>query len=133
MKRNWDNSFIDIAFIISKHSHAKRKKVGAILVKDNRIISIGYNGTPTGFKNKCEIKNKTKINVLHAESNCITKCAKSNENSNGAILYVTVSPCIECAKLIIQSGIVAVYFKEKYRKKSGLKLLKKAKINCNEI
>ena len=129
----WHNTFMKIAGIISNHSYAKRSKVGAILVKDKRIISIGYNGTPHGFNNTCEMKNETKKEVLHAESNCITKCAKSNESSENSILYVTLSPCIECAKLIIQSGIKEVYFKEKYRDDSGLKLLLKAKIKYYEV
>lgn len=135
MKNNksWNLTFIKIAELVSYHSYAKRNKVGAILIKDNRIISIGYNGTPHGFDNNCELNNRTKPEVLHAESNCITKCAKSNESSNNSILYVTLSPCIECAKLIIQSGIKKVYFKKKYRDNSGLMLLKAAKIKYYEI
>ena len=108
-------------------------KVGAILVKQNRIISIGYNGTPSGFDNICEIDGLTKMEVLHAESNCISKCARSNENTEGSDMYVTLSPCVECAKLIIQCGISNVYFKYKYRDISGLELLKKAKIKYYEI
>ena len=129
----WNETYMNIAKIISKHSYCNRKKVGAILVKKNRIISIGYNGTPHGFDNTCEIKNKTKKEVIHAESNAISKCAKSNENTSNAILYTTLSPCIECAKLIIQCGIKKVYYNEKYEKVDGLKLLKKAKIKYEKI
>ena len=133
MDINWHDTFMNIALLIAQHSKAERNKVGAILVKDNKIISIGYNGTPKGFNNVCEIKGKTKREVLHAESNAITKCAKSIESSDKSTLYVTLSPCVECAKLIIQSGIVVVYYKEKYRNIEGIKLLKKAKIDVYEI
>ena len=130
---NWDNTYIEIAEIISKHSKAERKKVGAVLVKNNRIISIGYNGTPSGFDNTCEENGITKKEVIHAESNCITKCARSNESSDGSSLYVTLSPCMECSKLIIQSGIKEVFYKEEYRDTDGIKLLNKANINCIKI
>ena len=133
MKNDWNKTYIEIAKLIASHSKAVTKKVGAILVKDNRIISIGYNGTPCGFDNLCEENGFTKKEVLHAESNCITKCAKSTESTDGAELYVTLSPCFECSKLIIQSGINKVYYKEKYRDTSGLELLKKANIDCYEI
>jgi dCMP deaminase len=128
-----NHQYMDIASVISESSYSKRKKVGAILVKDNRIISIGYNGTPSGFENSCEEDNVTKEEVLHAESNCISKCAKSNESSLNSDLYVTMSPCIECAKLIIQSGIKRVFYREKYIETKGLELLQKAKIEINEI
>lgn len=130
---NWHNTYMGIAELISKHSYAERKKVGAILVKNNTIISIGYNGTPSGFDNICEENNITKQEVLHAESNCISKCAKSTESTKDSIMYVTLSPCFECAKLIIQCGISEVYYKHKYRDISGIQLLKKANINCYEI
>lgn len=130
---NWNITYLEIAKLISYHSKAERKKVGAILVKDGRIISTGYNGTPSGFDNACEIDGTTKPEVLHAESNAIAKCAKSTENSNDSILYVTLSPCIECAKLIIQCGIKEVYYLEKYRESDGLELLQKANINCYEL
>lgn len=133
MKNNWHKTFLKVAELISYHSKAKNNKVGCVLVKDGKIISIGYNGTPHGFSNICEIKGVTKKEVLHAESNCISKCAKSNESSDNSILYVTLSPCIECAKLIIQSGIKEVYFLQKYRDELGLKLLKKAKIKYYEV
>jgi dCMP deaminase len=129
---NWHNTYLEIAELIGRHSKAERNKVGAILVKSNRIISIGFNGTPSGFDNACEIENITKPEVLHAESNCISKCAKSTESSEGATLYVTLSPCFECAKLIIQCGIKEVYFTKKYRKDDGIELLKKANISCYE-
>jgi dCMP deaminase len=130
----WHNTYIQIASTIALHSYANRNKVGAILVKDNRIISMGYNGTPSGFDNNCEDDyNTTKAEVLHAESNCISKCAKSTESSNGSTLYVTLAPCLECSKLIIQCGIKNVYYKEEYRNKEGLILLKKANIYVEKI
>jgi dCMP deaminase len=123
---------MNIAHEISKRSYAKRLKVGAILVKNHSIISDGYNGMPYNFDNKCETNNITNIEVLHAESNAITKIAKSNQSSANSILYVTISPCIECAKLIIQSGIKTVYFEKRYRSVDGVDLLKKANINVFE-
>ena len=126
--------FIEIAESTSKLSYCKRKKVGALLVKNNRIISFGYNGTISGFENVCECKKGlTKKEVLHAESNAIIKCAMSNESCEGAILYLTLSPCFDCSKIIIQSGIKEVYFKELYRDKTGLNLLKKANIYYEKI
>ena len=119
--------------LIAQHSHAIRAKVGAVLVKDSRVISVGYNGTPKGFDNKCEDENGTKLEVLHAESNAITKCAKSTESSEGATLYISLSPCIECAKLIIQSGIIRVVYKEKYRDDSGILLIMKAGILIQQL
>ena len=127
---NWHYTYLEIAKLISAHSKAERKKVGAILVKDGRIISIGYNGTPSGFDNTCELNGITKSEVLHAETNCISKCTKSTESSEGAILYVTLSPCLECAKLIIQCGIKQVYYSETYHETDGIELLKKANIFC---
>lgn len=122
-------SYIQICNIIANESKANRYKVGAILVKDGNIISMGYNGTPSGFDNECEDENgNTKVEVLHAESNAITKCAKSTKSSENSILYCTLSPCVECAKLIVQSGIKEVYFKEFYRDSKGLILLSKANI-----
>ena len=124
-----DERYLRMAKIWSENSYCKRRKVGAILVKDKMIISDGYNGTPAGFENICEEDNDTtKSYVLHAEANAITKIAKSNNSSEGASLYVTTSPCIECSKLIIQSGIKRVIFAEKYRITDGLDLLKRAKI-----
>jgi dCMP deaminase len=121
------------AELISSASHANRKKVGAIIVKDNRIISTGYNGTPSGFDNQCEVNDITKPEVLHAESNAIAKCAKSNESTEGSTMYVTLSPCFNCSKLIIQCGIKQVFYKEDYTNDEGLKLLKKANIYVFKI
>ena len=127
-----DEAYLDICKTWSKLSYAKRKKVGCIIVKDGAIISDGYNGTPKGFDNVCEIEYngnlKTKDEVLHAESNAITKLAKSTQSSVGATMYITISPCIDCAKLIIQSGISRVVYKDFYRNDKGIKLLKQAKI-----
>jgi dCMP deaminase len=118
-----------MASIWGQNSYCERRKVGALLVKDKMIISDGYNGTPAGFENVCEDENNvTKPYVLHAEANAITKVAKSNNSSEGATLYVTTSPCVECAKLIIQSGIRRVVYCCRYRKTDGLDLLKRAGI-----
>jgi len=124
-----DCRYLRMASIWAENSYAKRRQVGALLVKDKMIISDGYNGTPSGFENVCEDENNiTFPYVLHAEANAITKVAKSNNSSLGATLYVTASPCMECAKLIIQSGIKRVVYGEEYRLKDGLELLKKANI-----
>ncbi len=124
-----DRRYLDMAKIWAENSYCKRRKVGALLVKDKMIISDGYNGTPSGFENNCEDENdKTKAYVLHAEANAITKVAKSNNSSDGSTLYVTSSPCLECAKLIIQAGINRVVFTEKYRLEDGLRLLERAGI-----
>ena len=118
-----------MALIWAENSYCKRRKVGALIVKEKMIISDGYNGTPAGFENVCEDDNDhTYPYVLHAEANAITKVARSNNSSDGATLYVTSSPCIECAKLIIQSGIRRVVFSEYYRLNDGIELLKKAGI-----
>lgn len=120
---------MQMAVVWSKNSYCVRRQVGALLVKDNMIISDGYNGTPSGFENICEDEfNQTKPYVLHAEANAITKVARSSNSSEGATLYVTASPCIECAKLIIQSGIKRVVYGEEYRMRDGLDLLELAKI-----
>jgi dCMP deaminase len=124
-----DRRYLKMAKIWAENSYCERRKVGALLVKDKMIISDGYNGTPAGFENICEDENnKTKPYVLHAEANAITKVAKSGNSSDGATLYVTSSPCIECAKLIIQAGIIRVVFIEKYRIDDGIKLLERAGI-----
>ncbi len=123
-----------MARIWATNSYCKRRQVGALLVKDKMIISDGYNGTPSGFENDCEDEdNNTKAYVLHAEANAITKVATSNNSSLGSTLYITTSPCIECAKLIIQAGITRVVFVEKYRITDGLDLLERAKIELNHI
>ena len=124
-----DKRYIRMAGIWAEYSYCTRRQVGALIVKNQRIISDGYNGTPSGFENICEDENNvTKPYVLHAEANAITKIARSNNSSDGATLYVTASPCIECAKLIIQSGIKRVVYSEKYRLEDGLELLKRAGI-----
>ena len=124
-----DRLYLEMAKTWAKNSYCIRRQVGALLVKDKMIISDGYNGTPSGFENVCEDENgQTKPYVLHAEANAITKVARSNNSSNGATLYVTTSPCIECAKLIIQAGIVRVVYFDNYRKADGLELLQKAGI-----
>jgi len=127
-----DEAYLNICQTWSELSSAQRKKVGCIIVKDGAIISDGYNGTPKGFDNVCEIEYdrdlKTKDEVLHAESNAITKLAKSTQSSMGATMYITISPCVECAKLIIQSGISRVVYKDFYRNEEGINLLQQAKI-----
>ena len=118
-----------MAYVWAENSYCIRRQVGALIVKDKMIISDGYNGTPSGFENVCENEEGfTKPYVLHAEANAITKIARSNNNSNGATMYVTASPCIECAKLIIQSGIRRVVYGEKYRLTDGIDLLERAGI-----
>ena len=124
-----DERYLRMAHIWAENSYCKRRKVGALVVKDKMIISDGYNGTPSGFENVCEDDNNlTKPYVLHAEANAITKLARSSNNSDGSTLYVTASPCIECAKLIIQAGIRRVVYGEKYRLDDGLRLLQRAGI-----
>ena len=129
-----DKRYMRMAYIWSENSYCKRRKVGALIVKDKMIISDGYNGTPSGFENICEDDNdKTKPYVLHAEANAITKVARSNNSSNGATLYVTSSPCIECAKLIIQAGIKRVVYSDAYRLSDGIDLLKRANIELVSV
>ena len=124
-----DRRYLRMASIWAENSYCHRRKVGALVVKDKMIISDGYNGTPSGFENVCEDSNGiTKPYVLHAEANAITKLARSNNNSDGSTLYVTASPCIECAKLIIQAGIKRVVYGEKYRLEDGINLLRRANI-----
>ncbi|GHT77690.1 hypothetical protein AGMMS50262_19370 [Bacteroidia bacterium] len=128
-QRELDRRYLRMAQIWAENSYCKRRQVGALIVKDKMIISDGYNGTPGGFENICEDENGlTKSYVLHAEANAITKIARSNNNSQQATLYVTASPCIECAKLIIQSGIKRVVYAEKYRLTEGVELLERADI-----
>ena len=126
-RHDLDNRYMSMAKIWAENSYCQRRKVGALIVKNNMIISDGYNGTPSGFENVCEDEDGlTKPYVLHAEANAITKIARSNNNSDGATLYVTASPCIECAKLIIQAGIKRVVYAEKYRLTDGIDLLERA-------
>ena len=129
-----DRRYLKMAQIWAENSYCKRRQVGALLVKDKMIISDGYNGTPVGFENNCEDEeNKSKPYVLHAEANAITKVAKSNNSSDGATLYVTSSPCLECAKLIIQAGIKRVIFADNYRLEDGINLLKRADIEVVQV
>lgn len=124
-----DNRYMRMARIWAENSYCKRRQVGALLVKEKMIISDGYNGTPSGFENNCEdANNLSKPYVLHAEANAISKVARSSNSSDGATLYVTASPCIECAKLIIQAGIKRVVYGEQYRLVDGLELLERAGI-----
>lgn len=128
-QRELDNRYMRMAMIWAENSYCKRRQVGALIVKDKMIISDGYNGTPSGFENVCEDEDGlTKPYVLHAEANAITKIARSNNNSEGATLYVTTSPCIECAKLIVQAGIKRVVYSNKYRLTDGIDLLERAGI-----
>ena len=150
-----DKYYIEVAKLCANNSYAIKLKVGAIIVKDNQIISDGFNGTPSGFENDCEEivpcgntcsnifsqdcehckehKLKTKPYVLHAEANAILKVAKSTNSTEGATLYCTMAPCLECAKLIIQSGIVRVVYSEPYRDTSGIELLKRAGIQVKQL
>ena len=122
-----DLRYMKMARIWAENSYCNRRQVGALLVKNQMIISDGYNGTPSGFPNQCEDESNTSLPyVLHAEANAITKVARSNNSSEGATLYVTASPCMECAKLIIQSGIKRVVYGEKYRIMDGVELMEKA-------
>lgn len=124
-----DRRYLRMALIWAENSYCQRRKVGALVVKEKMIISDGFNGTPSGFENVCEDdQNVTKPYVLHAEANAITKLARSNNSSEGATMYITASPCIECAKLIIQSGIKRVVYGEQYRLSDGIDLLKRAGI-----
>ena len=129
-----DLRYLRMAQIWAENSYCKRRQVGATVVKNNTILSAGDNGTPSGFENCCEDENNvTMPYVLHAEANAITKLARSSNNSEGATLYVTASPCIECAKLIIQAGIKRVVYGELYRLEDGINLLKKAGIEVEYL
>ena len=129
----FDHSYLEMAQIWAQNSYCKRRKVGALLVKDRMIISDGYNGTPSGFENICEEDGVTKPYVLHAEANAITKVAKSGNSSEGATLYVTASPCLECSKLIIQSGIKRVVYRDEYRLTDGIDPLRRAGIEVERV
>ena len=138
MKNNkqhqFDVSYVKMATIWADNSYCERRKVGALIVKDRSIISDGYNGTPSGFENVCEDdQGCTKPYVLHAEANAITKMAKSNNSSDGATLYVTAAPCLECSKLIIQSGIKRVVYRDSYRLQDGIELLERAGVEVEQI
>ena len=134
MMNKFDDKYMDMAAIWATNSYCKRRQVGALLVKDRMIISDGYNGTPSGFENICEDENGvTKPYVLHAEANAISKVAKSGNSADGATLYVTASPCVECAKLIIQSGIRRVVYRDEYRLTDGIDLLRRAGVEVEKI
>ena len=127
-----DHLYMKMAFTWSENSYCVRRKVGALIVKNQMIISDGYNGTPSGFENVCEDENNvSKPYVLHAEANALTKVARSNNSSDGATLYVTASPCMECSKLIIQSGIKRVVYGEQYRLMDGVELLIRAGVQVD--
>lgn len=129
-----DRRYLRMAAIWAENSYCQRRKVGAIIVKDSMIISDGFNGTPSGFENICEDEyGATKPYVLHAEANAITKVARSNNSSDGATLYITASPCVECSKLIIQAGIKRVVYNELYRITDGIDLLRRAGVECVHI
>jgi len=142
MKQKWIDAFMDTAERFAQLSSARRLHVGAIVVKDDRIISIGYNGMPSGWDNNCEEEFvnevgdpvlKSKVEVLHAETNAIAKLAKSNESGLGATMFVTHAPCLDCAKLIWQSGIGSVLYRNSYRDTAGIDFLEKCKINVNKV
>lgn len=138
MKKKFIDYFMNIAELTSKLSYATRLQVGAVIVKGNQIIGTGYNGMPSGWENNCENKVltqagdyvlETKVEVLHAESNAVAKVSRSTESSDGAIMFCTHAPCIQCAKLIYQSGISSVYYREQYRDDSGVAFLKQGGVN----
>lgn len=128
-----DHTFLEMAYVFANLSKAKRRKVGCIIVKDGMVISNGFNGTPSGFNNRCEVNDVTKPEVLHAESNALMKIARSTNSSIGSTMYLTCSPCFECAKLIIQSGITRLVYKEDYRKEDGIDLLRLTDIIIEKI
>lgn len=130
----YDKAYLKMALEWANLSHCERKKVGALIVKDRMIISDGYNGTPTGYDNCCEDDaGETKWYVLHAEANALTKIAKSNHNAEGATLYITLSPCKECSKLILQAGIKRVVFINSYKDQSGINFLEESGIDVAQI
>ena len=143
MKEKFVSAYMDVAERFAELSSARRLHVGAIVVKDDRIISIGYNGMPSGWDNNCEdeirypdaegVTLKTKPEVLHAETNCIAKLAKSNESGMGATMFITHAPCLDCAKLIYQSGIGSVLYRDTYRDTSGITFLEKSGITVTQV
>tara|TARA_Y100000296_G_C5119486_1_gene229600 strand:+ start:333 stop:1013 length:681 start_codon:yes stop_codon:yes gene_type:complete len=133
-QERYDTLYMDLAERVSRMSHAKKKKVGSVLVKGDRIISFGWNGTPTGFDNECEDEwGDTLFHVLHSELNLIAKLAKSTESSAGSTVYCTLSPCIDCAKLLVQAGVSRVVYKEGYREDAGLQLLRQVDIEVEHL
>ena len=142
MKQKWIDAFMDTAERFAQLSSAKRLQVGAVVVKDNRIISIGYNGMPAGWTNDCEnvvqlsddtVVLKTKDEVIHAEANAILKLARDGESGNGSTLFCTHAPCIHCAKLVHGAGIDTVYYRDAYRDEDGINFLNKCKINVKKV
>ena len=152
IKEKYLGTYMKTAKLFAEHSSAVRKKVGAVIVKDDRIISIGYNGMPSGWDNNCEdmfiiqdeissgvysltkrTELKTKPEVIHAESNAIAKLAKSTESGNGASMFITCAPCVECAKMIYQSGIKEVFYEEEYRSNDGIDFLNKCGLSIRQI
>jgi dCMP deaminase len=149
MKPRMQQAYMQTAKIFAELSHARRLHVGAIVVKDDRIISIGYNGMPAGWDNNCEDESvepyagfegsihrivlKTKPEVLHAESNSISKLARSSESGDGSVMFVTHAPCIDCAKLIFQSGIRQVFYGEEYRSRAGIEFLEKCRVEVQQV
>jgi dCMP deaminase len=142
VQKKWIDAYLDMADRFAQLSYAKRLKVGAIVVKDNRVISIGYNGTPAGWDNDCEelvyrIAEepvlKTKAEVIHAEANAIIKLAKSGDSSDGGSMFITHAPCVDCAKLIFGSGINSVYYRNSYRSEEGIEFLKKCNIVVEKV
>jgi dCMP deaminase len=142
MKEKFLNAYMDVAERFAQLSSARRLHVGAIVVKDDRIISIGYNGMPSGWDNNCEdtiqhsddtITLKSKPEVLHAETNAIAKLAKSTESGNNATMFITHAPCLDCAKLIFQSGISSVFYRDAYRSEDGIQFLERSKVNVKQI
>ena len=134
MVNKWKRAFMETANTFGKLSHAKRAQVGAAIVKDNRIISVGYNGMPSGWDNTCEVDNVTKPEVLHAETNAIAKVARSAESCEGADIYTTYAPCLDCAKLIYQSGISKVYYANDHmRSTAGVDFLHKCDIEVTHV
>jgi dCMP deaminase len=134
MKQKFIEAHMKVAETYAELSSAKRLHVGAIIVKDDRIISIGYNGMPSGWDNVCEDEEfKTKPEVLHAETNAIAKLAKSNESGDNSVLFVTHAPCMDCAKLVYQSGIRSVFYRNSYRDDKGINFLQKAGVNVEKI
>ena len=133
-QHKYDLAYMRMAIEWSKLSYCQRKQVGALIVKDNMIISDGYNGTPSGFENSCETtEGETKWYVLHAEANAILKLAKSNNSAEGATLYITLSPCRDCSKLIHQAGIVRVVYRDEYKDTSGIDFLKSANVEVEKF
>ena len=142
MKQKWIDAFMDTAERFAQLSSAKRLRVGAVVVKDNRIISIGYNGMPAGWTNECEhviqlsddtVELKTKDEVIHAEANAILKLARDGESGNGSSLFCTHAPCVQCAKLIYGAGINSMYYRESYRDNDGIEFLQKCEINVQKV